>query len=102
MVANPLVNQGAAVLLTSLARTRAAGVPDYRLIHLHGGVELYSCFPCVPKMPRRVLGLAPEVVPSVTGGLTFFGAPLNNYMAHAAVAMVRRLREAPGLGLLYS
>jgi hypothetical protein len=41
------------------------------------------------------------VVPSVTGGLTFFGAPLNNHMGHAAVAMVRRLREAPGLGLLY-
>jgi acetyl-CoA C-acetyltransferase len=66
-------------------------------------VELYSCFPCVPKMARRTLGLGPEAVPSVAGGLTFFGAPLNNYMGHAAVAMVRRLRDAPGggVGLLY-
>ena len=145
MVANPAVNQGAAVLLTSLARARAAGIPDRRLVHVWGGaaadeprdylardgyrhsgameavleaavavvggggaagfdlVELYSCFPCVPKMARRTLGLGPEVVPTVAGGLTFFGAPLNNYMGHAAVAMVRRLRDVPGggVGLLY-
>src|SRR5215213_4724998 len=146
MVANPAVNQGAAVLLTSLARARAAGIPDRRLVHVWGGaaadeprdylarddyrhsgameavleaavavvdsgggasgfdlVELYSCFPCVPKMARRTLGLGPELVPTVAGGLTFFGAPLNNYMGHAAVAMARRLRDAPGggVGLLY-
>ena len=32
-------------------------------------VELYSCFPYVPKMARRTLGLGPEVVPTVVGGL---------------------------------
>ena len=33
--------------------------------------------------------------------MTFFGAPLNNYMSHAACAMVRRLRSGKGeLGLL--
>ena len=53
-------------------------------------------------MARRVLGLGGNIVPTVTGGLTFFGAPLNNYMGHATVAMVRRLREEPGsTGLLY-
>jgi acetyl-CoA C-acetyltransferase len=42
------------------------------------------------------------VAPTVAGGLTFHGAPLNNYMLHAACAMVRALRDAPGaLGLLY-
>src|SRR6202049_3993511 len=97
-VANPTVNMGAAVLLTSLARARAAGIPDDRLVHIWGGasaeeprdylirdqffqshpqnavlgavmdlagvdgrafdaIELYSCFPCVPKMARRRLGL---------------------------------------------
>ena len=56
-------------------------------------IELYSCFPCVPKMARRTLGLGPDVQPTVTGGLTFFGAPLNTYMTHAACAMVRKLRE---------
>ena len=64
-------------------------------------IELYSCFPCVPKMARRTLGLGPDVQPTVTGGLTFFGAPLNTYMTHAAIAMVRKLRKGGKLGLLY-
>jgi acetyl-CoA C-acetyltransferase len=147
MVANPTVNMGGAVLLTSLAKARAAGIPEDRLIHIHGGasaeeprdylardrffeshaqnavlkavmalagdsgkafdaIELYSCFPCVPKMARRTLGLDADVQPTVTGGLTFFGAPLNTYMTHAACAMVRKLRSGaqlglPKLGLLY-
>jgi acetyl-CoA C-acetyltransferase len=37
----------------------------------------------------------------VTGGLTFFGAPLNTYLTHAACAMVRQLRNGANLGLLY-
>src|SRR6202163_3177799 len=142
MVANPTVNMGAAVLMTSLAKARAAGIAADRLIHVWGGasaeelrdylirdqffeshpqnavleavmdlaggdgkafdaIELYSCFPCVPKMARRTLGLAADVQPTVTGGLTFFGAPLNTYMTHAACAMVRKLRDGAKLGLLY-
>src|SRR5579872_3112085 len=142
MVANPMVNMGAALLLTSLAKARAAGIPEQRLIHIVGGasaeeprdylerdqfaeshaqnavlkavmelvggdakafdaIELYSCFPCVPKMARRTLGLGADVKPTVTGGLTFFGAPLNTYMTHAACAMVRKLRSGASLGLLY-
>jgi acetyl-CoA C-acetyltransferase len=142
MVANPMVNMGAAVLMTSLARARAAGIAEDRLVHIRGGasaeerrdyleretfveshaqnavlkaamdlaggdgkafdaIELYSCFPCVPKMARRTLGLGPDVQATVTGGLTFFGAPLNTYMTHAACAMVRKLRGGANLGLLY-
>ncbi len=139
MVANPMVNQGAAVLVASLALARRLGVDESRIVHIHGGaaaneprdflvraslssspaqdavleaamglapdgfsaLELYSCFPCVPKMARRSLGLGPDVQPTVTGGLTFFGAPLSNYMLHAACAMVRRLRGDDGFGLLY-
>ena len=141
-VANPTVNMGAALLMTSLAKARAAGIAEDSLIHVWGGasaeeprdylirdqffqshpqnavlnavmdlvggdgrafgaIELYSCFPCVPKMARRTLGLGPEVQPTVTGGLTFFGAPLNTYMTHAACAMVRKLRNGAKLGLLY-
>ncbi|MDB5679689.1 MAG: hypothetical protein JWM94_2691, partial [Sphingomonas bacterium] len=139
MVANPMVNQGAAVIVTSVATARAAGIADADMVHILGGaaadeprdylardgyaaspaqdavltrardlasgsidaVELYSCFPCVPKMARRTLGLGGDVAPSVTGGLTFFGAPLNNYMLHAVAAMARRLRNSGGTGLLY-
>ena len=142
MVANPTVNMGGALLLTSFAKARAAGIAEHRLIYLVGGasaeeprdylerdqfveshaqnavlktaldlaggradafdaIELYSCFPCVPKMARRTLGLGADVMPTVTGGLTFFGAPLNTYMTHAACAMVRKLRGGARLGLLY-
>ena len=64
--------------------------------------ELYSCFPCVPKLARRALGLSATTTLSVTGGLTFFGGPGNNYMTHAVAAMVRALRAGRGhRGLLY-
>jgi acetyl-CoA C-acetyltransferase len=71
--------------------------------HRFDKLELYSCFPVVPKMALRTLGLSPqERSPTVTGGLTFFGGPLNNYMGHAVCAMVQALRMAPGeVGLLY-
>ena len=36
MVANPTVNMGGAVLMTSLAKARAAGVPEDRLIYRLG------------------------------------------------------------------
>jgi acetyl-CoA C-acetyltransferase len=143
MTANPLVNQGAAVLLTSVAVAHAAGIPDHRMVPVRGGAaasepadymqrdqfhhahamdvvletalemvdgdarrfahrEFYSCFPCVPKMARRKLGLPENTVPTVAGGLTFHGAPLNAYMLHAACGMVRALRaDAGAMGLLY-
>jgi acetyl-CoA C-acetyltransferase len=52
-------------------------------------------------MARRILGLSEDFCPTVAGGLTFHGAPFNNYMSHGAAAMTRRLREAGGVGLLY-
>jgi len=143
MVANPNVNQGAAILVCSLARARSAGIADDRLIYFHAGAaaaepedyllrdvyhhsvaqdavlqevvretgnvaslithcELYSCFPCVPKMAIRSLGRDVQSAGTVTGGLSFFGGPLNNYMSHAVCAMTRLLRSgAEGTGLLY-
>jgi acetyl-CoA C-acetyltransferase len=143
MVANPSVNQGAALLVTSLATAREAGVPDDRLVVVGSGaaahesedpraradfrtppgmqvsltralqrngltvddldaVELYSCFPCVPKMARRVLGWPVDRPVTVHGGLTFGGGPIGDYMTHAAAAMVRRLRAGGGHGLVFA
>ncbi|WP_017665917.1 acetyl-CoA acetyltransferase [Porphyrobacter sp. AAP82] len=65
-------------------------------------VELYSCFPCVPKMARRTLGWPLERPASVFGGLTFGGGPIANYMSHAVVSMVQRLREERGNGFLFA
>ena len=143
MVANPSVNMGAAVVLTSVAHARAVGIPENLWVYVWGGasayeprdflqrdqfwrshaqdvvletvlaqvggdprafemLELYSCFPVVPKMARRTLSLGPEAQMTATGGLSFFGAPMNNYMAHAAAGLVRALRAAPGkVALLY-
>src|ERR1700724_2816197 len=39
MVANPTVNMGGAILITSLAKARAAGIAEDRLIHIHGGAS---------------------------------------------------------------
>lgn len=143
MVANPSVNQAAAIIVTSLAAARSKGIED-KAIYIWGGaaasepedylqrdrydrstaqvavlekaveigggdaaafgrLELYSCFPVVPKMAFRTLYLeAAKHAPTVTGGLTFFGGPLNNYMSHAVAAMARQLRSHPGeVGLLY-
>ncbi len=140
MVANNMVNQAGAVLLTSLAIARAAGIAEDRIIHVHGGaaaaepmdyltrdqfthsvaqdavlgqamrmapdgfdrVELYSCFPTVPKMARRTLGLPADAPLTVTGGLSFAGAGLNCYMLQSTCAMVRSLRDRPAArALLY-
>lgn len=59
-------------------------------------VELYSCFPCVPKMAATHLGLGRDRPLSVTGGVTFFGGAGNNYMLHAIAAMTRALRRGDG------
>src|SRR5260370_12691211 len=39
MVANPTVNMGGAILMTSLARARAAGIAGDRLVHVRGGAS---------------------------------------------------------------
>ena len=142
MVANPLVNQGAGVLLTSRSQARQLGIAEERLTYVWCGaaahepadylfrdkytsapaqeavlerilqqvgdlgafdqLELYSCFPVVPKMARRTLALQADASMTCAGGLSFFGAPLNNYMSHAAAAMVRALRgRQDARGLLY-
>lgn len=65
-------------------------------------VELYSCFPCVPKMARRTLGWPLDKPATVFGGLTFGGGPIANYMSHAVVSMVQQLREKGRNGFLFA
>ena len=64
--------------------------------------ELYSCFPCVPKLARRVIGWPVERPMTVFGGLTFGGGPIANYMSHAVVEMVHELRAQGRYGLLFA
>ena len=61
-------------------------------------LDLYSCFPTVVECAATILGidaLDPARVPTVTGGLTFFGGPGNNYVTHSVATMVERLRDDP-------
>ena len=142
MVANASVNQGAGFIVASLARARAAGVSEDRLIYVGAGAmarepgdvlardrldrspgmeatlraalarnglaaadldyaELYSCFPCVPKLARRIIDWPLERPVTVFGGLTFGGGPVGNYMSHAVAAMVDALRARGRHGLLF-
>ncbi|OYY65929.1 acetyl-CoA acetyltransferase [Sphingomonas sp. 28-62-11] len=83
----------------SLEQTLAANGLTFDQIDL---AELYSCFPCVPKMARRIIGWPEDRPASVVGGLTFGGGPIGNYMSHAIAAMVDRLRGGDGQhGLLF-
>jgi acetyl-CoA C-acetyltransferase len=143
MVANSSVNQGAAVIVTSLALARDLGIAEDRLIHVGAGaaahepsdflarerfdqshgmevsirrtlalnglgpadldrVELYSCFPCVPKLARRILDWPLDKRHSVYGGLTFGGGPIGNCMTHAIATMANKLRQSGSLGLIYA
>ncbi|MEZ5679806.1 MAG: acetyl-CoA acetyltransferase [Erythrobacter sp.] len=86
-------------LATSIRRAMALnGVQTGDLAH----VELYSCFPCVPKMARRVLDWPLDRASTVFGGLTFGGGPIGNYMSHAVVEMVKKLRGTGDKGLLFA
>ena len=65
-------------------------------------VELYSCFPCIPKMARRVLDWPLDRPITAFGGLTFGGGPIGNYMSHAIGSMVDTLRQTRGTALLFA
>jgi acetyl-CoA C-acetyltransferase len=64
-------------------------------------VELYSCFPCVPKHARREANFRTDIPLTVSGGLTFAGGPIRNYMMHATAAMTDKLRQSGNRGILF-
>lgn len=57
--------------------------------------DLYSCFPCVPRITRNMMSI-PKNDPrplTVTGSMPYFGGPGNNYSLHAICKMVETLRH---------
>lgn len=89
-------------LSTSLAM-RACVRALFGEVHPSAGelalLDLYSCFPSALQMGADALGLdllGDERPPTVTGGMTFFGGPGNNYVTHSLATMVERLRRLPG------
>lgn len=59
-------------------------------------VDLYSCFPSAVQVGAASLGLSEDRLLTQTGGLTFAGGPLNNYVTHSIATMVNVLRDDAG------
>ncbi len=133
LVANMVVDQAAALIVTSVERARRLGIPESRWVFPHASVEavvvrqiseretlaaepplalvvqracelaaldpndaalldFYSCFPAPVQLTAEALGIPLERALTVTGGLTFGGGPLNNYVLHAIATVVEKLR----------
>jgi acetyl-CoA C-acetyltransferase len=78
-----------------LAGARALELADTTADELDH-VDLYSCFPVAVQVAAAELGLDERRPLTVTGGLTFAGGPLNNYVMHSIARMAQMLRDAPG------
>ncbi|MCA9504928.1 MAG: hypothetical protein R3F16_14620 [Myxococcota bacterium] len=59
-------------------------------------VDLYSCFPFAVQAGAAALGVGLDPLPSLTGGMTFFGGPFGNYVLHSKATLVEALRRDPG------
>jgi acetyl-CoA C-acetyltransferase len=81
-----------AIRLAGARALELAGVGVEAIQHL----DVYSCFPSAVQVAMRELRIDAERCPTVTGGLTFAGGPLNNYVMHAIARMVEVLRAEPG------
>jgi acetyl-CoA C-acetyltransferase len=89
------LHRSPAIRLAGAAALELAGVGIDDL----AAVDLYSCFPCVVQIAAAELGLPlddPTRPLTLTGGLTFFGGPGNNYTSHGIAALADRLRGEPG------
>ena len=58
--------------------------------------DFYSCFPVAVQVGAHEAGFDLERPLTVTGGLTFGGGPMNNYVMHSIARMAEVLREQPG------
>ena len=79
------------VRITGNRAMELAGIGTDDLDH----VDLYSCFPSAVQVAAAELGLSEDRPLTVTGGLTFGGGPLNNYVMHSIARTVELLREGP-------
>ncbi len=143
LVANPYVDQAAAIVMTSEKNAEKQGVDIKNWVYPMGGADLsniqdlsrrpllydspaikeaskialkqsglslqdingfdlYSCFPCMVDIARDEIGISdgdPRPL-TLTGGLSFFGAPFNNYSMHAIVTGIQMIRKNSSLNLM--
>jgi len=73
MVARDQANQGAAVLLTSVAKARELGIPQENFVYLHGGADVKERTP----IERQDLSHGPASVLAVKRALTLAGRTID-------------------------
>jgi len=77
-----------------IAGSRALELIDLAVSDLDH-IDVYSCFPSAVQVAAKELGLDESKPLTITGGLTFGGGPLNNYVMHSIARMVELIREDP-------
>ena len=55
--------------------------------------DLYSCFPVAVQMFADTLGIKDASSMTITGGMSFAGGPLNSFVLHSSVQMIKKLRK---------
>jgi acetyl-CoA C-acetyltransferase len=94
----PNLADAPAMRVASAAALEAAGIGADDL----GLIDLYSCFPIAVEIAAKGLGIElddPRGL-TITGGLSFFGGPGNNYSMHAIATLFDRLPDCGGLGYI--
>lgn len=91
MSARPELHRSPAVEHVGHALEDAVGVRLADVEHL----DLYSCFPIAVRIQQRQFGIERTRQQTVTGGMTFGGGPLNNYVLQSTAKMVEVLRADP-------
>jgi acetyl-CoA C-acetyltransferase len=86
------LHRSPAIRIAGRRALELAGVAPKDLAHR----DLYSCFPSAVQVSARELGLDDSQPLTVTGGLTFGGGPMNNYVMHGIARMAEVLRDEPG------
>ena len=90
----PVLDASPAIRAAGRASLAAAGL-DVDAIDCF---DLYSCFPIAVEVGAGEIGLSLDDPRgwTLTGGMSFFGGPGNNYTSHGIAAAALRLRERGG------
>jgi acetyl-CoA C-acetyltransferase len=94
--ARPDLHRSPAVEHVGRQLASLGGTPLAEVDHL----DLYSCFPIAVRIQQRAFGIDASRQQTVTGGMTFGGGPLNNYVLQSTAKMAQVLRADPGTGLV--
>jgi acetyl-CoA C-acetyltransferase len=92
---------GARASLSSSPALRVAGTELFDRVGIGPEamdfIDVYSCFASAVQVATDELGITKHDPPTLTGGMPYFGGPLNNFATHSLVQMVTALRSAPSL-----